>query len=67
MTTAAFDKAVREAVRSHFSEVGRKGGKARVPKGFASLTQQERIEMGKKAAEARWRKKASDGSQQGTR
>ena len=34
-------------------EMGRRGGKARVPKGFSKLTDTERIEMAKKAVAAR--------------
>jgi len=34
-------------------ELGRRGGKARVPKGFSKLTETERIEMAKKAVAAR--------------
>lgn len=33
---------------------GRKGGKARVPKGFSSLTPEQRSEMAKAAAAKRW-------------
>lgn len=38
--------------------LGRRGGKAKVPKGTAMLTPEERIARGKKGAEARWGKKA---------
>ena len=34
-------------------ELGRRGGKARVPKGFSKLTETERLEMAKKAVAAR--------------
>jgi predicted transglutaminase-like cysteine proteinase len=34
-------------------EMGRRGGKARVPKGFSKLTDTERIEMARKAVAAR--------------
>lgn len=37
--------------------LGRRGGKAKVPKGFASLTAEQRKAVGKKAAAARWGKK----------
>jgi hypothetical protein len=36
---------------------GRVGGKARVPKGIAMLTKEERHALAKKAAAARWGKK----------
>jgi hypothetical protein len=34
--------------------LGRRGGKAKVPKGTAMLTPEERVARGKKGAEARW-------------
>lgn len=37
--------------------LGRKGGQAKVPKGAAMLSPEERVERGKKAAAARWKKK----------
>lgn len=36
-------------------EAGRKGGKARVPKGFAVLSPEERRERARQGALARWR------------
>ena len=36
--------------------LGRKGGQARVPKGFSALTAEQRSEMAKKANESRWGK-----------
>lgn len=43
-------------------EAGRKGGKARVPKGFAVLTAEERSERARQGALARWgAKKAAKG------
>ena len=36
--------------------LGRRGGKARVPKGFAKMDPKRRAEIAKKAAEARWKK-----------
>jgi len=36
---------------------GRKGGKAKVPKGFSMLTPEERSKISKEAAAARWGKK----------
>lgn len=40
----------------HAVALGRKGGQARVAKGFSSLTDEERSEMARKANEARWGK-----------
>jgi hypothetical protein len=37
--------------------LGRRGGRKRVPKGFAMLTDEQRKALGKKAAAARWGKK----------
>jgi hypothetical protein len=37
--------------------LGRLGGRKRVPKGTAMLSEEERIERGKLAAAARWGKK----------
>ena len=38
-------------------ELGRLGGKVKVPKGFSKMTKKRREEVAKKAAEARWGKK----------
>lgn len=38
-------------------KIGRKGGKAKVPKGAATLTPEERAQRGRDAAAARWGKK----------
>jgi hypothetical protein len=40
--------------------MGRKGGKAKVPKGFSSKTPEERAEAGRKGAEKRWGKKRKE-------
>jgi general stress protein YciG len=40
--------------RKHMADIGRKGGQARVPKGFAALTPEERRERGRAAIAARW-------------
>ena len=45
------------AVREYLSAIGRKGGQAKVPKGTAALTPEERQALAQKAAEARWGKK----------
>jgi hypothetical protein len=36
--------------------LGRRGGKAKVPKGFAKMDPKRRAEIAKKAADARWKK-----------
>jgi hypothetical protein len=38
--------------------LGRQGGKKKVPKGFSTLTPEQRTKVAKKAAAARWGKKA---------
>jgi len=40
------------------AEIGRKGGRAKVPKGFSMMTPEERSANGKKGAAVRWRKTA---------
>jgi hypothetical protein len=45
-------------VKSAASELGRRGGKARA----AKLTREEKIEIAKRGASARWRKKEEIGS-----
>jgi hypothetical protein len=37
--------------------LGRRGGKAKVPKGFAKMSPTRRAEIARKAAAARWGKK----------
>ena len=44
-------------VSRYLAEIGRKGGKAKVPKGIAALSPEERKELGRKAAEKGWAKK----------
>lgn len=48
---------VPENVTEYLSKIGRKGGKAKVPKGFAKLSSKERKAIAKKAAEQRWANK----------
>jgi general stress protein YciG len=48
MTTA------NRAVRDFLAEIGRKGGQAKVAKGFSNLSEREKSAIGKKAAAARW-------------
>ena len=47
-------KKVNSAVSQYLASIGRKGGEAKVPKGTAVLTPEERQERAKRAAEARW-------------
>jgi hypothetical protein len=56
----AMESAVREAVSAAMGEIGRKGGQAKVPKGFAMLSAKERSKRAKAAAKARWAKKDSE-------
>jgi hypothetical protein len=46
-----------EAVRAYLAEIGGRGGRAKVAKGFAVMTAKERAAVAKKAAAARWGKK----------
>lgn len=48
-----------DPVSDYLSKIGRKGGQAKVSKGTASLSDEERKERGRKGAEARWGKKGS--------
>jgi len=45
-----------DPVREYLAEIGRKGGQAKVPKGTAALTAEERKEQGRKGAAVRWAK-----------
>ena len=49
----------KSAVSRYLAEIGRKGGKAEVPKGFATLTPDERKELASKAAAKRWENKSA--------
>lgn len=42
------------AVSEYLATIGARGGKAKVPKGTAMLSDAEKRERGKKAAAARW-------------
>lgn len=44
-----------EKVKISFSEAGRRGGKARVAKGFSMASEEKRREMGRLGAMKRWR------------
>lgn len=45
-----------QKVKVSFKEAGRRGGLARVPKGFAMMDEEKRKEIAKKAAAKRWGK-----------
>lgn len=48
---------INDSVRKYLSEIGRTGGEVTgVPKGFGSLTDEEKKVNAKRAAEARWAK-----------
>jgi hypothetical protein len=47
----------KSAISAYLAEIGRKGGKAKVPKGTATLSPEERSAIAKRAAAARWGKK----------
>lgn len=43
-----------QKVKVSFKEAGRRGGLAKVPKGFAKMSEEKRKEIAKKAANKRW-------------
>lgn len=43
-----------QKVKVSFKEAGRRGGLAKVPKGFAKMDEVKRREIAKKAANKRW-------------
>jgi hypothetical protein len=43
-----------QEVKVSFKEAGRRGGLAKVPKGFAKMDVEKRKEIAKKAANKRW-------------
>lgn len=45
-----------EKVKISFKEAGKRGGIAKVPKGFAKMDEKRRREISKKAAARRWGK-----------
>jgi hypothetical protein len=51
------ESAVREAVSAVMGAIGRKGGKRKVPKGFAMLSPEERSKRARDSAKKRWAKK----------
>jgi hypothetical protein len=50
-------KKKRNAVTAYLAKIGRKGGQAKVPKGVAALSEEDRKKLGEKAAAARWGKR----------
>ena len=45
-----------QKVKVSFKEAGRRGGLAKVPKGFSKMSEEKRKEIAKKAAMKRWGK-----------
>ena len=43
-----------QKVKVSFKEAGRRGGLAKVPKGFAKMPEERRREIARKAANKRW-------------
>lgn len=43
-----------QKVKVSFKEAGRRGGLAKVPKGFAKMPEERRREIARKAANRRW-------------
>ena len=43
-----------QKVKVSFKEAGRRGGLAKVPKGFSKMDEEKRREIAKKAANKRW-------------
>jgi hypothetical protein len=48
---------ISKELSEYFSKIGKRGGKARVPKGAALLSPERRREIARKAVNARWAKK----------
>jgi hypothetical protein len=48
---------MREKKNAAAVALGRRGGKKKVPKGFSMLSPEERKEIARRAAAARWKKK----------
>lgn len=46
-----------QEIKVSFKEAGRRGGLAKVPKGFSKMPEEKRKEIAKKAAAKRWGKK----------
>jgi hypothetical protein len=49
--------AKKNPVSSYLAQIGKKGGEKKVPKGVAMLSEEERRERARKAAQARWGKR----------
>ena len=47
----------KDPIREYLATIGAKGSQARVPKGTAALSPEERREQGRKGAAKRWAKK----------
>jgi general stress protein YciG len=47
----------KSAVSRYLTEIGRKGGKAKVAKGFAKVSKKRRREIARQGAAARWGEK----------
>jgi hypothetical protein len=45
-----------QEIKVSFKEAGRRGGLAKVPKGFSKMPEEKRKEIAKKAAAKRWGK-----------
>jgi general stress protein YciG len=45
-----------QKIKVSFKEAGRRGGLAKVPKGFSKMDKDRLSEIGRKAAEKRWSK-----------
>lgn len=61
MVSLMAKKQVDPAVSAYLASIGRKGGKANVRKGIATLTEEERSERARAAANARWAGKKAKG------
>jgi hypothetical protein len=49
--------AKKNPVSSYLAKIGKKGGEKKVPKGVAVLSEEERRERARQAAQARWGKR----------
>jgi general stress protein YciG len=52
--------AKKTAISRYLAEIGRKGGQAKVPKGVAALSPEERKERAREAALKGWAKKRAE-------
>ena len=59
-------KHTKETISSVMREMGRKGGRKKVPKGAAMLSPEQRAESARNAANARWAKqRAAEAKEKG--